>query len=405
MTNLDIRNILITSSNFPKGSASANYLNLFCKGVKLSGRKIDVYILKGFFNGKQKISDSKRNLTSYGVKYIYLNFVNRPSNKLLKLLGDVYAAFCLILLLLSLLRRRKETTIFAYNNELYHSIILNCYCKLAGIKLVTFVPEYYDISEFSGNFTKRLRWYGFLLNFNYINRLSSRLIVFSHYIKSKYLEKKFPADKILVQPNLTDFDFWQSDNTDIEFTVGYSGSPYIKDGIEDLLTAIKILKDRDLKIKLIIIGDVVNEKSIIPHLKSFCKKIGIEDMVTFTGYLNIEEVKVLLNKCMVLAITRPLIVQTIAGFPTKIGEYFACRKIILSTKIGDIGLYFHDKQDLVFAEPNNPRSIADSLEWILNNRTKSIAIAENGYRMANELLNYTKIVPYMMQFVERQDNL
>ena len=139
MSGVSKRNILITSSNFPKGSASANYLDLFCRGVFLSGRQIEVYLLKGFFLGGRKTNDTKRNITSYGAKYTYLNIVNRPSNKLLKLSGDIYAFVGLTLLLFSLLGQRRKVTIFAYNNELYHSILLNCFCKMAGIKVVTFV--------------------------------------------------------------------------------------------------------------------------------------------------------------------------------------------------------------------------------------------------------------------------
>ncbi len=230
---------------------------------------------------------------------------------------------------------------------------------MTGIKVVTFVPEYYDISEFSGSITKKLRWYGFLINFHYLNRLSSRLIVFSNFIKSKYIEKKYPENKILVQPNLTDFDFWKAVKRDMVFTIGYSGTLYKKDGIEDLLTAISILRKKDFIINAIIVGDVVNEKSIIPSLISFCRNLGIEDAVKFTGLVSLEEVKIMLNKCMILALTRPDIVQTIAGFPTKLGEYFACRKIILSTKVGDAGSYFNDRNEIVFAVAGNPDSIAD----------------------------------------------
>lgn len=402
MPSHDHRNVIITSSNFPRGSASANYLNLFCKGVALSGRKVEVYLLKGFFLGGRKTNDSKRNITSYGVKYTYLNFVNRPSGKFLKLSGDVFAFLCLTSLLFLLLKHRKRTTVFAYNNELYHSILLNFFCGLAGIKLVTFVPEYYDVSEFSGSITKKLRWYGFLINFHYLNRLSSRLIVFSNFIKSKYIEKKYPENKILVQPNLTDFDYWKAVKMDRVFTVGYSGTLYKKDGIEDLLTALSILKRRGIEVKAVIVGDVINEKSILPSLISYCRSLGIQDTVTFTGHVPLDAVKEWLNKCMILAITRPRIIQTIAGFPTKIGEYFACGKIVLSTKIGDVGSYFHDRKDIVFAEAGNSQSIADNLEWILTHQEEGAEMAEKGYLRANELLNYKKIVPSMIQFVEKQ---
>jgi glycosyltransferase involved in cell wall biosynthesis len=395
------RNVLITSANFPRGSAAANYLNLFCKGLILSGHNIEVYLLKGYFLGGRKTDDAKRNFTDYGVPYTYLGFINRSSKKLVKIIGDIYGMFSLTRLLVSYFKYRKSATFFAYNNELHHSLLLNCYCKITRINIVTFVPEYYDISEFSGNLFHKLRWYSFLLNFHYINRLSDKLIVFSQYIKNRYIEKRYPERNILVQPNLTDFDFWNKSNNDICFTIGYSGTPYKKDGIEDLLSAVGLLQKKNIEVTLLIVGDVVNENSIIPSLAEFCEKLGIRKSVTFTGLVPIENVKDWLNKCEVLAITRPNIVQAVAGFPTKIGEYFACRKTVLSTRIGDVVTYFKDMQEIVFAEPDNPQSIADKIEWILDNQNESKKIAMNGYIRAKELLNYKDKVPAIMEFIDQ----
>jgi glycosyltransferase involved in cell wall biosynthesis len=392
-------NILITSANFPKGSAAANYLNLFCKGIIESGSGIEVYILKGYFLKGGKTNDLKRNRTDYGVRYTYLGFVNRSSNKVAKVVGDIYGFFKLGGLLLYFLKRRKCITIFAYNNELPNSLLLTTFCRLFKIMLVTFVPEYYDISEFSGGFLTKLRWYGFLINFHYLNRLSGKLIVFSTYIRNKYTEMNYPEEKLLVQPNLTDFEYWEKSEHSIEFTIGYSGTPYKKDGITDLLTAISLLKNRNVNVSVLIVGDVVNEKSIVPSLIDFCEKIGIGKSVKFTGIVPIEQVRDLLNRCEILAITRPDIVQTVAGFPTKLGEYFACRKTVLSTRIGDAARYFSDKQEIIFAEPGNPQSIADQIEWILTNRDESRIIALNGYKRAKALLDYKSKVVDMMKFV------
>lgn len=401
MTSNHPENILITSANFPKGSAAANFLNLFCKGVTEAGLRIEVFILKGYFLKGGKTSDVKRNNTEYGVSYYYLGFVNRSSNKLVKIVGDIYGFFSLGWLLISLIKRRKYLTIFAYNNEVPNSLLINLFCRAAGINLVTFVPEYYDISEFSGGFLTKLRWYGFLLNFHYLNRLSDKLIVFSSYIRNKYLEMDFPSKKILVQPNLTDFDFWEEAEKTNEFTIGYSGTPYKKDGIEDLLKAVSILRKKEIKTSVLIVGDVVNEKSVIPSLTRLCNELNIEDLVKFTGMVSLEKVREWLNRCKILAITRPNIVQTAAGFPTKLGEYFACRKVVLSTKVGDIGSYFADKEDIVFSEPGNCKSIAESIEWIYNNSNQYNRMAFNGYTKAKELLNYKVKVKTMIDFVNQ----
>ena len=393
--------ILITSANFPRGSAAANFLNLFCKGVAVSGGLIEVFLLKGYFLAGKKTNDSKRNYTPYAVKYTYLSCINRSSRKILKILSDIKAFFSLFYLLLSCYRNRKRTTIFTYNNEIQNSFLINAYCKVSGTKLVTFVPEYYDISEFAGGFLSKMRWYGFLITFDFLNRWSDRLIVFSAYIRDRYLEKGFPEEMIMVQPNLTDFDFWKNGEDKNEFTLGYCGTPYKKDGVEDLLKAVSIQKNKGLKTTLVIIGDVMNEKSVIPVLRNYCEELGILECVTFTGLIPVEEVKSWLKKCKILAITRPSTVQTLAGFPTKIGEYFACNKPVLATRIGDTGTYFKDKKEIVFAEPGNPESISAGIDWILDNPDICSEMALNGHERAKALLDYKVKVPEMLSFAGR----
>ena len=54
--NLKKEYILITSSNFPDGGAGANYLNLFCKGLKSDENNVKVFLLKGYLFGNFMIS-------------------------------------------------------------------------------------------------------------------------------------------------------------------------------------------------------------------------------------------------------------------------------------------------------------------------------------------------------------
>jgi hypothetical protein len=62
-----IKIILITSANFPRGSAAANFLNLFCKGVAFSGGQIEVFLLKGYFLAEKKTNDSRSNLRGLSI--------------------------------------------------------------------------------------------------------------------------------------------------------------------------------------------------------------------------------------------------------------------------------------------------------------------------------------------------
>lgn len=384
--------IVITITNFPEGGAPANYLNLFCKGLKENHQKVEVWLLKGFAFGKYTNDDIRKNISKDGVPYIYLSSPIRPIGKLNKIEDDIIAWFRLIIYLLKLWGKRKSTSILLYNNEIQFNIPIFLFAKILGIEIISFVSEYYDKSVFEGSFFRKLKWYGFLFNFNYLNKGSHILIVFSYYLKNLYLKQGLEEKKIIVQPNLTDFNFWKSEKREIKYTLGYSGTPSLKDGLLDLLHAISKLKDQNITVTLLIIGDSSFGKSLIPGLQKMCESLNISDLVTFTGLVCIEQVKKHLSECKILTLTRPNIIQTQAGFPTKLGEYFASGKQILTTNFGDLPRYFAPMKELVMAECGNIQDISLKIKWMLQNPDESEQIRKNGYIKAEQILSYTEIL-------------
>ena len=169
-------------------------------------------------------------------------------------------------------------------------------------------------------------------------------------------------EKILLLPNLVNlanFDsrgIYASRNRSIR--IGYCGTPTRKDGINDLLLAFQIVLKKNPDSELFVIGDTVGNNSLLPKLKEISKRLAIFDRVTFTGLVEWERIPSLLNSCDILVMARPSGRFAEAGFPTKLGEYMACKKPVVVTKVGDIPLYLRDKESAMLVEPNNPESIA-----------------------------------------------
>jgi glycosyltransferase involved in cell wall biosynthesis len=274
------------------------------------------------------------------------------------------------------------------------------YSKIFRIKVVKFVAEIIDKSEFSNSLFGKIKRFGYNLNYKHLNVKSDKLLVFSLYLKNFYIGLGYDENKILVQPNLTDFDFWKTDENKIRYTFGYSGAPYLKDGLHDLFEAISLLNSTDLNISLLVIGDATFGKSLIPSLKEECTRLSISDKIFFTGLVELSMVKQYLSECKILAITRPSTLQTKAGFPTKLGEYFATGKPVLATKFGDMDEYFTDGTDIVLAECGDPESIAQRIKWMIENSQELELISKRGYNKAQELLEYKHSVKRMISFLE-----
>jgi glycosyltransferase involved in cell wall biosynthesis len=397
--------VLITSSNFPFGGAAANYLNLFCKGLKDNGYRISVFLLKGFAFGSYSNRSSRANISDDGIPFTFLSSTRRPEKILMKLVDEIIGFFRVSSLMLSFISKRKSTTVLVYNSELQSNIPVFILASIFRIKIVTFVPEYYDKSVFKGSIFRKLKWYGFLINFNWLNKSSDKLIVFSYFLRDKYVLKGFDEKNIIVQPNLTDFNYWISKPVNVRYTIGYSGTPSVKDGLFDLFKAISILNKQKRDVSLLVIGDTVFGGSLIPGLKLECEKLKISENVIFTGLVQSSQVREYLAQCKILAITRPSNTQTKAGFPTKLGEYFATGLPVLATNFGDIERYFRNDIDFVMAESGSPESIAAKIRWMLDNREASERIASDGSKKARELLDYTSSVNRLIAFINMDQAL
>ena len=391
--------VLITSSNFPEGGAGANYLNLFCRGLQANGAQIRVFLLKGHAFGSVRYTGPRTKNSIEGIPFTYLGFRQRPTKLLLKL-ADQFLSFARLLsLLTTLIFKRRPITILLYNGDIFFNSPVHLAGKLAKIKVVKFAAEIIDKSQFRQSLLGKISRAAYMFNFRHLNRMSEILIVFSYYLRREFLDMGFDERKIFVQPNLTDFDFWRPEVIDIKYTIGYSGAPYMKDGLNDLLKAVKILREKGMDVSMLVVGDATFGQSLIPGLRAECRETGIEDLVTFTGLVNSGEVRNYLSQCQILAITRPDTVQTRAGFPTKLGEYYALTKPVLATRFGDIERYFKDGVDIILAECDDPVSIATKLEWMIHNYEELSVIACKGRETAEQLLEYNNSMKRILEFV------
>jgi glycosyltransferase involved in cell wall biosynthesis len=106
-----------------------------------------------------------------------------------------------------------------------------------------------------------------------------------------------------------------------------------------------------------------------------------------------------LSECRILAITRPSTIQTKAGFPTKLGEYYATGRPVLATNFGDMTKYFTDREEIVMAECGDPESIANKILWMLQNSEEVDKISVKGYEKAKKLLEYKNSVSRMIELI------
>lgn len=396
--------IIITDANFPFGGSSANYIRLLAIGLKKKANKVKVLLPSGHSYGCNVEKNIKRKGTIEGVDYKYTLFKNHPKNYIGKIINAILDNLFLIPNLIYFRIGYKYKVVIKYDTSFFRDISVLAVLKILNIKLISIIPDFFEKPQkslFSWTFFK---WVSFYLGLKYVTKYSDKIIVFSSFLKD-YFENEVKYKKpILIIPNLTDPENFknlkpQLFGKDI-ITIGFLGSPTKKDGILDLIDSFKIVNEKYKNTHLICIGDLPNKKSVIPGLLEYARQSNLAEYITFTGLVSFTKVPPLLNMCDICVLARPNGIVADAGFPSKLGEYFACKKPVVVTEVGGIKDYFTDKQNVVLVEPGNPISIAAGIEYLIKNTEKAKEIGNEGYNWMISNLEYTNVTAKIIEFIE-----
>lgn len=389
---------IITTGNFPYGRASANYLRNMAAGLS-DYYDIEVLLPHGYNYGSVKNKNSSR-LSSYdNYRWRYLSVINSPDNKIIRFILNSLGGINLFFFLILSRIRKKVDILIKYNINFTYNLMLLFVCKLTGIKLINIIPEFYN--KPSGLNLSLTKWYNFYFGIRYFIRFSNGAIVLSDYLK-KYLQSHGVSKSLIIVPNIIDpKPFCDSNkkkpNKDNFLTIGYTGTPTQKDGIDDLFSAFAIVLKYFPKTHLLIVGDVASN-TIIPHLKNEAEKLGILNSITFTGLVDFRLVPGLINSCDILVLARPNSTASEAGFPTKLGEYMATKKPVVLTRVGDMGKYFGNGNNVVLVEPERVDSIANGISLLINNKLLRDEIGENGFKWMIRNLEYKTVAKRLNEY-------
>ncbi|RJQ18372.1 MAG: glycosyltransferase [Nitrospiraceae bacterium] len=396
--------LLVTTSNFPYGGPSANVLRLLTTGLSRDNRIVEVLLQKGIYYGNV-VENNKREGSIEGVSYRYCGYHFRPQNPLKKILDSAAGMLIPLSSVISRKIKNKIDCVILYNSTAYECLGLLLVCRLLGIPVINHVVEWYEKDSVAASWWKAPKWWDFLFRMKVMNLYFNGLMVTSSFLKNYYVTKGIAENSILILPNLVDISAFVSDKEHVQeinrtVCIGYCGTPTRKDGIDDLLLAFQKVHERHPYSELLVIGDTINRDSLIPKLKEKVKRLGIEGEVRFTGLVKWEQIPGLLNSCDILALARPSGKFAEAGFPTKLGEYMACRKPVVVTKVGDMQYYLKDKDNAMLAEPDNPESVASKICYLIENAEHAKKIGDNGLLWVKQHLEYIESTKNVGKFFD-----
>jgi glycosyltransferase involved in cell wall biosynthesis len=89
-----------------------------------------------------------------------------------------------------------------------------------------------------------------------------------------------------------------------------------------------------------------------------------------------------------------------ARFPTKIGEYLAASRPVVTTAVGEVERFFRDGETAFIAPPGDPGAYAAAVIAALDDPAAAAAVGRAGRRLAEKHFEFSRQAPALRAFLD-----
>lgn len=222
-----------------------------------------------------------------------------------------------------------------------------------------------------------------------LGKRSDKLLVLTRELQSLLLESSFSPEKVAVIPHGVDTKLFSpsmsNSSSANEKTILYIGSMEPEDGLTSLVKAFALL-NKEKELKLTLIGDGHDRFQVV----ELVKKLNLEQNVTFYRYIPHESIAEFIRDAYITV--GPLCLSPINYYtiPTKILEYFACGKPVVSSPVSK-DILMDESMYLVVREVT-PENIAEKFSVLIEDEKLAIEMGKNARRMVVEKFDWEKVI-------------
>jgi len=249
-----------------------------------------------------------------------------------------------------------------------------------------------------------------ILAFLPLIRLAFRRVFVSKKLAHYYFSK--PNDKVIYEPvNIDKFDPNRVNVNELETlrkalsihqdipVVGFVGFISPVKGLEYLIKSIKLIRDKNCKIKLVIAGGVPHSQvAYYLKLKNLLQELQLDEDVIFAGYVKHKNVPLILSLFDVFVI--PSLHE---GTPVCILEAMAMEKPVIASDVGGVSEQVMNGITGILVSPKNEIQLAESIIYLVKNKELSRSMGRRGRSFVMEkfsecqcVLAYYDIYKYLV---------
>lgn len=386
--------LFFASGDLGEGNAANARFICYGKGLNTLGIDHHFYLVAPTeFNDNQLNKSSEG--TVEGVSFSYLDGRStRRATPATRAVGRVKSWWNGMLKLTKV--ARKNTVLYFYGPQAFTTLPLLLWGKFLGFRIIVEQTELHSLrhGRKAGLKAALSRWSHRVVEQN-LGRLCDHLFVISRRLRW-YYRLKFPNLSIEVLPIIYDpARFDNVENTEQTFRLGYLGSFGEKDGLPGILDAFQQARKNLPALKLRLIG--YQNQSF--DLDAALDTVGLnksDPQLEITGQVLSKDIPRLLSDCDTLIQNRTGTLYANYGFPTKLVEYLATGRPVISTNVSDIGCSLEGDEDLVLIGPDDSQGLSKAMLHRYHALQQHNEIGEKGKRSAARRYEYSQHVRNMV---------
>ena len=219
---------------------------------------------------------------------------------------------------------------------------------------------------------------------HWCSRLADEIWVISSYLQNKYAQLSGHPERVRIIPTIINCNDWsfppEPDN--VSPVILYSGSFGEQDDNKKLVGALGLLKKQNTSFQMRFLGADPALPGVRPIL-SLLKESALESCTQVKGFCVADVVKQEVSQANLLVNLRSNSPWSRSGLSTKLSEYLASGRAVLTTDIGDNARYVEHGASALVVSPDAPQEkIAGVIKGALENRELRLRLGAGGRQAA-----------------------
>jgi glycosyltransferase involved in cell wall biosynthesis len=403
---------LITIADLPEGGGNTSRLRRLARTLASCGHNVEIWNEHALGVAPDDRLEAAGQLDGIPFEYVLgttargsrWQVVPTKGHAVMKLLSRVWQA-----------GRKQQLDLIWFNNTSFYNIQpISLLAKVLGIPTIQgYEDEWLELHSVDEN--RGLAGRLFAANAWLGDRLcpsqADAIVVISHYLKDKYQEFADPG-RIHLIPTIIDCDEWRCDEelNCAEPMIFYSGAFAEQDELPNLIEALAILRQRSVAFRCVFLGGNTRDPQQVEAARRQVQIAGLADIVEMPGFVPLSEVRRQLEAANILVNIRRDGIWSRSGLSTKLSEYLASGRLVVSSAVGEVPYYLkHGEDALLVSEKVTPGEIADTLQLAirdfplrkrLGSAGRSVALANFDVSVVSEKLD--QLLSPMRQDRKRQ---